>query len=319
MCKFKLFYRVKIIVIGLLLSISNITTASSNNVVIVLPFSPGGAADHLARLLQETLSAEVPSRTFIIETKPGASGEIGARMVAKSKKNTTLLLASVSLATSNIKKNEFYDLETDLRPVMYLGHVPLVLVTNKKTQWQTLQDIKSSQRSIIYGSSGIATGSHMSGIELGKILGKDVVHIPYKGIGQAVPDLISGSLDVAFMFVSTVTPYLNAGQMIPIATTNHKRLSQMPTVPTFQELGYANFGYNTWFLLLANQDADEELLKSIRSVIAKTLTDQKKSKPYQEIGLQYSIKDFDRGSAILKNEIDRYRQLMNTVNIKESQ
>lgn len=307
----RLFYRIKIIVVCWLL-VCIPSMASPNGIItIVSPFSPGGAADHLARLLQETLSAELPNRSILVETKPGASGEIGARQVAKSRKTTTLLLASVSLATSNIKKNDNYDLDKDLHPVIYLGHVPLVLVTNKNTQWKTLQDIKIHQGSIIYGSSGIATSSHLTGAELGKILNKDMVHIPYKGIGQSVPDLISGSLDMAFMFVSTIAPYLNTNQITPIATTNHKRLSHMPSVPTFQELGHTNFGYNTWFLIMANQDADREILKSIKVILTKTLTDQQKSKPYQEIGLQYSIKDFDRGEEILKNEIDRYRQVLN--------
>jgi tripartite-type tricarboxylate transporter receptor subunit TctC len=281
--------------------------AQAQPLTIVVPFSVGGAADNLARTVQQTLIA-AGKKNIIVDNRPGASGEIAASYVAKHRQGTMLMIASVSLATSNIDHNTVYDLENDLVPIFYFGHMPLVLVSSSRGTISSLNDISSMRSVLSYGSAGIGTSSHLTGHELSLALNRPMTHVPFKGVGQVVPDLVSGNIDLSFLFSSMVVPYAQNNQMRPIAVVADKRLQTLPQVPTFRELGYENFGFNTWFVLIANKSANPQELQDLRAVLKDALTDPVKSQPYRHIGLEYTPQDFDRASTILKREIRRYRQ-----------
>lgn len=293
--------------IGCLIWVLCSATAQAQPLTIVVPFSVGGAADNLARTVQQTLVL-AGKKTVIVENRPGASGEIAARYVAKHRQGTMLMVASVSLATSNIDQNTAYDLENDLQPVFYFGHMPLVLVTGTRTTISSLTDISNMRSVLSYGSAGIGTSSHLTGHELSLALNQPMTHVPFKGVSQVVPDLVSGNIDISFLFSSMIVTYTQNNLMRPIAVVSDKRLSTLPHVPTFRELGYENFGFNTWFILLANKAANPQELQDIRTILKDALTDPTKAQPYHNIGLDYAPQDFDRASTILKREIRRYRQ-----------
>ena len=301
-----LFHRIKQLFVFLVITLLGLSVLANQPITIVVPFAVGGSADSLARNVQQTLITNL-NRSVVVENRPGASGEIGANYVAKRKQETVLLIASVSLATSNVNRNNLYDLDRDLQPVFYLGHMPLVLVTHNQSPYYTLQDLQYSRKIISYGSSGNGTSSHLTGTELARVLKQDMIHVPYKGVGQAVPDLISGNIDISFMFSSMVIPYVQSGQMRPLAVVSDRRLPQLLQVPTFKELGYENFGFDTWFILMANRSADSQDLADIRKVLRQTLSNNTSSQSYRSLGLEYNINDFDRGGLKLKKEIERYK------------
>lgn len=276
-------------------------------ITLIVPFASGGSADILARNIQKTLTTSL-DRPVVVELKPGASGEIGAKHVAKSKSGNVILLASISLATNNIGPNELYNLDQELKPFFYLGHMPLVLVTNTKSNFNSVTSLQNHNQPIRYASSGIGTSSHIAGIQLAQGLKKDLTHIPYKGVGQAVPDLISGNVDISFMFSSMVVPYVQTNQIRPLAVTGKNRISQLPQVPTFEELGYTNFGFDTWFMLLSNNHADPDVIAKIKQILRKTFTDNTESESYRNIGLEYNAQNFDRSAVILKDEINKYKK-----------
>lgn len=301
-----LFYRMKQLFVLIALTLLGLPVLANQPITIVVPFAVGGSADSLARNVQQTLITNL-NRSIVVENRPGASGEIGANYVAKRKQETVLLIASVSLATSNMNRNNLYDLDRDLQPVFYFGHMPLILVTHNQSPVYTLQDLQHSKKIVSYGSSGNGTSSHLTGTELARVLKQDLIHVPYKGVGQAVPDLISGNIDISFMFSSMVIPYAQSGQMRPLAVVSDRRLPQLPQVPTFKELGYENFGFDTWFILLANQGADSQDLHNIRRVLRQTLSNDISSRSYRSLGLEYNIQDFDRANSKLRKEIERYK------------
>jgi tripartite-type tricarboxylate transporter receptor subunit TctC len=288
----------------------NASASSPAPVVIVLPFAVGGGADIMARVVQKSLSNCMPNRIFLVESRPGASGEIAARWVANSRDGTKLLLATPSLVISNIKKNEYYDLEKDLEPVFFLGHLPLVLTTSSKNTWTSMSDLMQSKRELTYSSAGTGTTSHLNGFEVGKIMKQNLVHVPYKGLGNTIPDLISGVLDFGFIFGNIVVPLMRSNQLKPLAIIGDQRSPQLPNVPTFKELGYANIDFNTWFMLLANQGADPSTVKDVKDCLRKTLSSQQDSALFRETGLQYNVQDFFRGRNILQNEIHKYREYL---------
>ena len=274
---------------------------------LVVPMSPGGPADALARTVEQTLSVAM-NRTMVVEIRSGAAGEIGASYVAKQDRGTVLLLASVSLATSNTEKNKLYAINTDLQPVFYFGHIPTILVTSSQLLYRDFQDLQKNKKSLSYASGGVGTTSHLNGAELKRILQQDLIHVPYKGAGQAMADLISGNVDLRFIAGSVALPYVQSGQLRVLATVADQRLSQFPQTPTFRELGYENFGFKTWFMLLANKNANPQDLIEIRRILRQTLTSNTQSLPYRKLGLEYNVQDFDQAQTILNKEISRYRQ-----------
>jgi tripartite-type tricarboxylate transporter receptor subunit TctC len=276
-------------------------------IALVVPMSPGGPADALARTLEQTLTTAL-NRSIVVEVRAGAAGEIGAGHVAKQDRGTVLLLASVSLATNNTEKNKLYNIDLDLQPVFYFGHMPTVLVTSSRLPYQNFQDIQKIKKTLSYASGGVGTTSHLTGAELSRILQKDMIHVPYKGAGQAIVDLIGGNVDIRFMAGSVAFPYVQSGQLRALAVVSDQRLPQYPQIPTFRELGYENFGFKTWFMLLANKNANAQDLIEIRRILSRALTDRIGSQPYRELGLEYSVQDIDQAGSILKKEIARYRQ-----------
>jgi tripartite-type tricarboxylate transporter receptor subunit TctC len=267
----------------------------------------GGIADGLSRVIQKTLSVEL-NTDVIVQNHSGAAGEIGASYVANNERANVLLLASVSLATNNLVHNKLYRLEQDLQPVFYFGHIPMVLVTGNASPYRSLKDLSNSNTTISIGNGGHGTSSHLSGWELGRRLQLDTIHVPYKGGGQAVMDLINNNLNLRFINSPVVVPYVQAGQMRALGVASNKRLPSMPNVPTFQELGLDNFGFKTWFMLLANQNIDPAQLSKIQKVLIHTMTDSKKSQPYQSLDLEYNHNEFTQGKLILNQEIKKYQQ-----------
>jgi tripartite-type tricarboxylate transporter receptor subunit TctC len=296
--------KIIIFLVGLLICLP---AAADPSITLVVPMSPGGPADALARTLEQTLTTAM-NRSRVVEVRAGAAGEIGAGHVAKQDRGTVLLLASVSLATANTEKNKSYDIDQDLQPIFYFGHMPAVLVTSSRLPYQNFQDLQKIKKTLSYASGGVGTTSHLTGAELGRILQKDMIHVPYKGAGQAITDLIGGIVDLRFVAGSVALPYVQSGQLRALAVVSDQRLLQYPQIPTFRELGYENFGFKTWFMLLANKNANAQDLIQIRQILQQTLADSKTAQPYRNLGLEYRIQDLDQAGAMLKKEIIRYRQ-----------
>jgi tripartite-type tricarboxylate transporter receptor subunit TctC len=296
----------KKIIVVLTLLISSVALAN-DPIVLVIPYATGGPADSVGRVLQQSLSTEL-GRPVIVETKPGASGEIGTAYVARQPNKTFLVLASASLATNNINKNSAYDLKQDLIPVAYLGHIPLILVVNQQSTFKNLNALIKSQKNLKYGSSGINTSSHLNGEQFQQITNSKTIHVPYKGMGQALPDLLNGELDMAFMSWTMTSQLIEIQKLRPMAVVSDRRLTQLPTIPTFSEIGYPNFGFKTFFILLANRGADSADIENIQQALFKILSDPTLSAPYQNLGLIFYPKDLYKGQTVLDKEIEKYRR-----------
>jgi len=305
--KSQLFYRMKKIILffaGLLIYSAAI---AQPHITLVVPMSLGGPTDALAKTVTQTLSTAM-NRNVVVEIRAGAAGEIGAARVARQDRGTVLLLASASLAANNTEKNKSYDIDRDLQPVFYFGHMPMVLVTSSRLPYREFRDIQKSKKTLSYASGGVGTTSHLTGAELSRVLQQDMLHVPYKGAGQAITDLIVGAVDLRFIAGSVALPYVQSGQLRVLAAVSEQRLLQYPQTPTFRELGYENFGFKTWFMLMANKNANPQELVQIRQILQQTLTDSSASQTYRNLGLEYNVRDLDQAGEILKKEVIRYRQ-----------
>lgn len=254
---------------------------------IVVPFVPGGPTDIVARTLQKSLSDEI-RRPVIVENRPGGAGVIATNSVINSNPRDIEILITSSAIILNTFKNPVPFQESQLIPVAYLGSTPFVLVSSKKfgvstfKQWQDLDP----KRPITYGTSGIGSATHLVTEYFNQQIPKNMTHVPYKGSGQVLPDLISGNIDFAFLFSVNAVQNINAGKVIPIAVEAGQRLPELPNVPTFKELGVSDLGNFSWFMLFANQTQNTEELARIQRAIYKILTDPANQDAFKQTGLE---------------------------------
>src|SRR3954468_17317078 len=214
---------------------------------IVVPFPPGGGADALARLMAPKLS-EIWKEQVIVENKPGASGHIGADFVAQSPGDgkTLLMSSTASLTEKNVHQ---------FAPVTLVSASPYVVTASTKTNFTSIRELISFARAnpgkLAFGSSGTGAASHLAA-ELFKSMAKvDLLHVPYKGTGQAVTDLLAGQINLLFAPAQSVMQHVAGGKLRALATTGAKRSETLPDLPTVAESGLPGYEAIGWFGLLA--------------------------------------------------------------------
>ena len=261
---------------------------SAQNIKLVVPFAPGGPAESVARLIQKDLSQEL-NKSIILEFKVGASGEIGTAIVANTEsENLMLLINGAGIITTSLLKDKLSYNENNLIPLVNIGYTPRVLVVSKKSQIKNFKDLQNidASRPITYGSSGHATATHLAGESLKIKLNKNFIHIPYKGSGAAIPNLISGEIDALIIGYNSVLQLIESGQVIPLAIESDFRLPLLPNVPTFRELKVDDPGKHIWLTLFSNNSADITTQQQVKQGLIKILSDPEKFKNYENLGFR---------------------------------
>jgi tripartite-type tricarboxylate transporter receptor subunit TctC len=219
----------------------------SKPVHIVVPFPPGGGADTLARIMEPKLAA-IWGQPIVVENRPGASGHIGAEFVAKSVPDghTLLMSSTASLTEKNV--NQF-------APVSLVSASAYMVTANPGVVAGNIRELialaKANPGKLTFGSSGTGAASHLSAELFKSMAGVDLLHVPYKGTGQAVTDLLAGHVNLMFAPAQTVMPYMQAGKLKALAVTGSKRSETLPNLPTVAESGLPGYEAVGWFGLLA--------------------------------------------------------------------
>ena len=219
----------------------------SKPVHIVVPFPPGGGADTLARIMEPKLAA-IWGQPIVVENRPGASGHIGAEFVAKSVPDghTLLMSSTASLTEKNV--NQF-------APVSLVSASAYMVTANPGVAAGNIRELialaKANPGKLSFGSSGTGAASHLSAELFKSMAGVDLLHVPYKGTGQAVTDLLAGHVNLMFAPAQTVMPYMQAGKLKALAVTGSKRSETLPNLPTVAESGLPGYEAVGWFGLLA--------------------------------------------------------------------
>jgi tripartite-type tricarboxylate transporter receptor subunit TctC len=255
------------LIVGLLLP----AAVFSQTLRIVVPFPPGGGADALARLMAPKL-AELRRQQVIVENKPGASGHIGADLVAQSPADghTLLMSSTASLTEKNVHQ---------FAPVTLVSASPYVLVVSAKTPVASIAELivhaKTNPGKLTYASSGTGAASHLSA-ELFKSMARvDLLHVPYKGTGQAVTDLLAGQVDLLFAPSQAVIQHVRAGKLKALATTGAKRAETLPDLPTVAESGLPGYEAVGWFGLLAPAATPKAMVEKLSADANQVLSDIK--------------------------------------------
>jgi tripartite-type tricarboxylate transporter receptor subunit TctC len=230
----------------------------TRSVRFVVPFAPGGAADITSRLLAERLQP-ILGQTFLVDNRGGAGGNIGADAVAKSEPDGhTILLSTAALLAANkflYRRSMPFDPERDLAHITRVSTGTVLLVVNADRPWRSFADLvvaaKAAPGRISLGSSGTGTTSHLTLSSINRAAGMDISHIPYRGGGPAITDLLAGSIDMMFDVIPALMPHVRSGRFRPLAVGSAERITYVPElreVPAMKELlPNANIDMQSWY------------------------------------------------------------------------
>ena len=244
---------------------------------LIVPFPPGGGTDAFARPLAARLSQQL-GQQFIIDSRGGAGGNIGADLAAKSAPDGyTFLLGAVHHTVAvSAYKNLAYDLEKDLVPITGVGYVPDVLVVSAKMPAKTIAELiaysKANPGKVNYGSSGNGTTRHLAGEIFNNLTGTSMIHVPYKGSGPAMTGLLGSEIDLIFEGLGSASAHIRAGKIRALAVTSPKRSPAFPDIPTMAEAGVPGFESLSWYGLWAPAGTPRDIMLKLQLETAKALT-----------------------------------------------
>jgi len=279
---------------------------------IIVPFPPGGGADALARLMAPKL-AEIWKEQVIVENKPGASGHIGADFVAQSPGDgkTLLMSSTASLTEKNVQQ---------FAPVTLVSASPYVVTASTKTNFTSIRELISFARAnpgkLTFGSSGTGAASHLSA-ELFKSMAKvDLLHVPYKGTGQAVTDLLAGQIDLLFAPSQSVIQHVRAGKLKALATTGAKRAETLPDLPTVAEAGVPGYEAVGWFGLLAPAATPKEVVFKLNRDFVAVMANKDLRRRASDLGADLVGDTPDEFARFIRDDQAKWAKLMRDVGIK---
>lgn len=264
----------------------------SGQVRILVPFPPGGATDVLARVVTTDLQ-KLWGQTVIQDYRSGAAGLIGSRQIAASPPDgANLLLAStgaiLTLAASH--GTETYDITTELAPISLVAAPPYLIVVNPtlpaKTTAELIAYAKANPGKLAYGSSGVGSASHLAGALFNHIAHVEILHVPYRGTGPAMTDLLGGRVQAMFSPALTAMPHIQAGTLRVIGTTGDKRSALFPDYPTAAESGLPGYSSIGWFGLFAPARTPREIVDKVSADVATILSTEDAKKRMAEQGAE---------------------------------
>ena len=289
---------------------------------LIVPYTPGGDTDVVARLIAPKLSESLRQQV-IVDNRPGAGSLIGTEAMLRAPADGyTLAMGTISsLAVLPVTKaNVPYDPVKDIAPIVLATVVPYVLHVHPSVPARTVAELvklaKARLGQLSYGTPGTATGIHLTTEYFSSIAGVKLVHVPYKGSGQMVVDLVGGNIPIAFSTFSTTAQHLKSGRLRALATASSSRPKEFPDVPTMSEAGYRGFEASTWHGVVTRAGTPRQIVTLLNSEIARILTTGDVRAALVTAGFDIgagSAEDFER---FVRGEIDKWRKVATAANLR---
>ena len=297
-------------------------TYPTKPVRIIVPFSPGGSTDVTARLLAQKLT-EAWRQQVIVDNRAGAGGNIGADAVAKAAPDGyTLLLATTGVMSINhrLYRTLTYDAVRDLAPVTQIGSLPLILVVHPSLPAKSVKELvamaKARPGQLSYASSGVGGATHMTAEIFRMMAGVDIVHIPYKGSGQALTDLISGQVPMAFDQITSSLPHVESGRLRALAVTSARRFASVPTLPSMAEAGITGYEAVSWNGLAAPANTPRDIIVRIQGEVARALQTPDMKERFFKDGIEPIASTPEQFAAHIRSERAKWEKVIDAAGIK---
>lgn len=288
----------------------------SRAVRLVVPYAAGGTADLLARIMGQRLG-DAWGQPIVVENRGGANGNVGSDVVAKSAADgyTLLLGTSGSQAVNpSLYQRMPYDAKRDLVYAASIASTANVLLVNSASPYRSVKELLDGVRQqpgkVSYGSSGVGSVLHLCGVLFSQRTGAQWLHVPYKGTGPSLTDLLGGQIDSVFANLPSVVPQIQSGKLRALAVTSAERDASVPNVPTMAESGIADYNLSSWFGIFAPAATPREVVRRINAEIARQLQAAELRQRLLGLGAVPVVKNADEANQFFHDELVRWAQVV---------
>ncbi|MFM1992097.1 MAG: hypothetical protein RJA99_5054 [Pseudomonadota bacterium] len=290
---------------------------------LLVGFAPGGGTDIVARTLAPKL-AELLGQQVIVENRAGAAGVIAADAVAKAAPDVYTLLAGHANSNAiapHVQPKIPFDPIADFTPITYIGYVPNVLVVHPNVQARSVEELvalaKSKPGALTYASSGVGSTQHLAGALFNRISGTSMNHVPYKGSGAAIVDLVAGQVDTNFDTMPPVLEHIRAGKLRALAISTPRRLPQLADVPTFEEKGIRGFDVTNWYSVMGPKNLPADIVAKLDDALKKAIADPEIRAKLDPQGVQFGGPATPAAfGEFIRAENAKYSKLVRDLNVK---
>jgi len=313
------------IAIGLVAGVNGAAAQSYPNraITLVIPFAPGGSTSIVGRAIADKMS-ELLGEKVVVDNRPGAGGTVGTKAVAKSEPDgyTLVLGYTGTLAIGpSLYKNVGYDPRKDFAPIGLIGNAPNSLVVNPSFPAKTVAELiayaKANPAKVNFGSAGAGTASHITGEYFARSAGITLVHIPYKGTGPALTDLLGGHIPMAFAPIPASHPNVSAGKLRALAVTSTTRSNLLPDVPTMAEAGLAGFDASLYYGLVAPAGTPRTIIDKLNKVLREALASEEVKKQLGNDGTEITPGTPEDYADFIDKDEKKWAQLVKSSGVEQ--
>lgn len=294
--------------------LATVSLSMAQDIRIVVPFSPGGPADRVARMAAKDIK-ELGNKNVIVENRPGGNGEIALNYMMQASKTDTVFMV-IGTAVNFATKTSAFD--TELEAVSDIGRATMTLVVPAKSDITKFQDFLAvdNNKSLTYSNGGKQSLSFLIGSSLKHHTNKNLVGVSYPNAPKMLIDLLPGRLDLGIMHVNDVIQHIEQKQLIPLAVFSDTRIPELPTIPTAKEFGIRDSVIYSHYMIIGPSSNSREDVKTVQEIMTKSLADSERVKPYRSEGLYVSPGPKALDQTWWRREIARTRELISRIKLQ---
>jgi tripartite-type tricarboxylate transporter receptor subunit TctC len=293
----------------------------SKPITLVVPFAPGGGNDILARAIAPRMS-QLLGQTIVIDNKPGAGGNLGTDQVAHAAPDGYTIV----IASSQVTMNPFLDMklpfriDRDFEPIGLIASVPLLLVANPQEPYKTLPEFiaytKANPGKVSYSSPGNGTPQHLAGEVFAKMNKTEMLHVPYRGTGPSIADVIGGQVQVTFATFASAAPHVPSGKLRALGIAGQKRSTLMPELPTFGDAGMKSYEAGLWYSLLAPAKTPKPIIDKLNEALIAAVKDPAVARQLEQQGFETQTSTPAELKIHIGKELQRWERIVKDNQIK---